>query len=252
MFKLITVVMLAAAHPLFAAEPVRVFAAAGTAPAMKEIAAEFTEETGIQVVFNFANAGTLARQILAGAPFDVFFSANEKWMNCVEAEGATDPETRTVLLKDEMVVIVPKGRSISVDVTRPFGGQTFDGNFALGDQSTPLGIYAKQALTRLGWWEPLQSHLCVGDTVNKALNYVVLDEADAGIVFSSVASCAADRVDIVAVIPAELHRPIRFPIAAAAGAPPEAGRFLEAVRGESACRIFEQYGWTICIPLMKN
>lgn len=251
-------VFLLATLPSFATEPVRVFAAAGTAPAMKEIAAEFTKKTGTRVVFNFANAGVLARQITSGAPFDLFFSANEKWMDVVADAAAIDPETRTVLLENELVIIVPHGKSASpefagllknIGVQAPpafnaWNCQKFTGRFATGDLSTPLGIYAKQAFEKLGWWEPLQGHLCAGDTVNKALNYVALGEADAGVVFRSVAMCAADRVDIVAEIPAELHRPIRFPIAAATDAGPEALRFLKALQQGAAFRSFIKFGWT--------
>lgn len=225
---------------------VRVFAAAGTAPAMKEIAAAFTKETGTPVVFSFANAGVLARQIAAGAPFDLFFSANEKWMDAVEQTGAIDPATRTVLLENELVIIVPSGQAepAAGRFVKPWAGRPFAGRFATGDPSTPLGIYARQAFETLGWWEPLQGHLCAADTVNKALNYVALGEADAGVVFRSVASCAADRVDIVAPIPAALHSPIRFPIAAAAHARRDALEFLAALQQEPARRIFEHYGWS--------
>lgn len=244
MIKFIPILLLTA-QALFAAEPLRVFAAAGTAPAMREIAAEFTAQTGIPVQFNFANAGVLARQILSGAPFDLFLSANEKWMDHVEREQMIAPETRTVLLKDDLVIIVPKGRSVPVDFAKPALGQTFKETLAIGDPSTPVGIYAKQAFMKLGWWDALQKHLCVGDTVNTVLNYVALGEADVGVVFHSIAFCAADRVDVAAVISAELHHPIRFPIAAAA-ASPEAVRFLEIIQQECASSIFEKYGWTLC------
>jgi molybdate transport system substrate-binding protein len=241
---------------LFAAEPLRIFAAAGTAPAMKEIAAGFSKETGIPVVFNFANAGVLARQINAGAPFDLFFSANEKWMDAVGS--LIEESSRVDLLSDRLVLIVPAecrilNREPQSEEVKPLQISEFfirysavpNGRFATGDQSTPLGIYARQAFEQLGWWGPLQGHLCAGDTVNKVLNYVALGEADAGVVFRSVASCAADRVDIVAAIPAELHSPIRFPIAAAADARYEALQFLEAVQQESAQCIFRKYGWSL-------
>lgn len=247
-----------------AAEPLRIFAAAGTAPAMKEIAAEFTEATGVPVAFNFANAGTLARQILSGAPFDIFFSANEKWMNTVCSW--IDESSRVDLLCGDLVLIVPSGkrpseyrvlnneqRTVEVEDLQnsKFPVQYSavpNARFAIGDPSTPLGIYAKEAFEKLGWWEPLQPCFCVGDTVTKVLNYVALGEADAGVVFRSVAVCAADRVDMVAAIPAELHSPIRFPIAAGRNRSPEAQQFLAAAQSAGARRIFKKYGWKTCDP----
>ena len=226
--------------------PLTIYAAAGTAPAMKEIAGEFTRQTGTEIIFNFANAGVLAKQIENGGEANIFFSANAKWMDYAQDKGKIVPETRKVLLENEMVIIVPKGKSVPADFTKPAESQTFESKFAIGDQSTPLGIYAKQAFTKLGWWGPLQTHLCVGETVNKVLNYVVLDEADVGVVFRSVASCVPDKVDIVATVPAELHKPIRFPIAACTASHPQTMAFLDFTESDYAQNIFKKQGWNPC------
>lgn len=226
--------------------PVMVFAAAGTAPAMKAIAGLFEKQTGYHVVFNFANAGVLAKQLGTGVPADLFFSANDKWMDFAVDKAVIRPETRTVLLTNRMVIVVPKGKSVEVDFTQPCDGSVFNGRFACGDLVTPLGIYARQALSQLGWWEPLQSHLCVGDTVQMALNYVAMNEADAGVVFQSVARCSADKVDVVGEIPLTLHQPIRFPVAACKNASAEGLAFLEFLKSEQATVVFEEYGWNRC------
>jgi molybdate transport system substrate-binding protein len=241
MKKLFTLVYIALGVLTSVAEKsaaLQIFAAAGTAPAMKEIAQHYTKTTGIPVVFNFANSGILAKQIAAGASFDLFFSANEKWLNYADDQGFINPATRVTLLKNELVIVVPKGASTDINLSAPKVDR-----FAIGDQATPVGIYAKQAFTKLGCWNALQPHLCVGDTVNKVLNYVALGEADAGVVFRSVAFCAADRVDIVQALPPELHDPIRFPIAAARSASPEAAQFLEFIQSSEARALFEKYGW---------
>ena len=225
--------------------PLMVYAAAGTAPAMKEIGAAFTAQTGIPIVFNFANAGFLARQICQEDKAHVFFSANEKWMDYVEQAGRIEPESRQILLQDVMVVVVPKGKTLAVDLTKPRLEQSFDGWFVIGDQTTPLGIYAKQALTKLGWWETLKPHRVEATTVTAVLNYVVLDEVDAGIVFRSVASCSADKVDIIAEMPEELHKPIRFPVAICKNHHPDSKRFLNFLKSDVAQKVFSQYGWTL-------
>jgi len=225
--------------------PLMVYAAAGTAPAMKEIGAAFTAQTGIPVVFNFANAGFLARQICHEDKAHVFFSANEKWMDYVEQAGRIVPSSRQILLQDVMVVVVPKGKNLAVDLTKPRREQTFDGWFVIGDQTTPLGIYAKQALTQLDWWETLKAHRVEATTVTAVLNYVVLDEVDAGIVFRSVASCSADKVEIVAQMPEELHKPIRFPVAACKNYHPASNRFLGFLKSDVARKAFSSYGWTL-------
>lgn len=225
--------------------PLMVYAAAGTAPAMKEIGAAFTEKTGVPVLFNFANAGALAKQIHEGGTANIFFSANQQWMDYVEKAGKIVPSTRQTLLQDELVLIVPKGKAVSADFTVPKGAQEFTGKFAVGDQSTPLGIYAKQAFTKLGWWEPLQSQLCAADVISKVLNYVVLGEADVGVVFHSVATAAGDKVDIIGTVPAGLHDPVRFPIAACTLANPSTDAFLKFIKSPEAEAAFKKYGWTL-------
>lgn len=222
----------------FATQALHIFTAAGTAPAMKEISNCYTMQTGTPILFNFANAGILAKQITAGAEFDIFLSANEKWMDYVVEQKAIDRSSRFVLLENEMVVIVPKGRSTQIDLTQPFKGR-----FATGDQATPLGIYARQAFMKLHCWKSLEPHLCVGDSVNKTLNYVALGEADAGVVFRSVAYCASNEVDIAYAIPRDLHAPIHFPVAASCTASPEALHFLQFLQSPQAQVCFEKYGW---------
>ena len=226
-------------------EPLCVYAAAGAAAAMKEIGAAFSAATGVPVVFNFANAGVLARQICHEDKAHVFFSANEKWMDYAEEAGKIDSASRQILLQDVMVVVVPEGRELCVDLTKPHLGQDFAGWFAVGDQTTPLGIYAKQALTRLDWWDTLQAHMVEANTVMAVLNYVALGEADAGVVFRSVASCYADKVDVVAEVPTQLHKPIRFPVAACNNPHAYAADFIRFLKSEVARSSFSKYGWTL-------
>ena len=224
-------------------EPLLVFAAAGTASAMKEIAADFTRESGVPVVYNFANAGVLAKQINAGAKAHIFFSANDKWMDAVEQNGRLDSSSRFVLLKNDLVVIVPKGGNIDASVLcapNMFG--KFDGRLALGDESTPVGIYARQSLTRLGWWDSLKGNICCGDTVSKVLYYVALREAAAGVVFRSLAQMS-DKVEIACTLPAKTHDPIYFPIAATTEFHAGSRSFLSFVQGEKAVEVFKKYGW---------
>src|SRR5687767_13141739 len=65
------------------AAEVRVFAAASLTEVLKEVAADYQKAGGDKIVFNFAGSNFLARQIEAGAPADVFFSADEAQMDRV-------------------------------------------------------------------------------------------------------------------------------------------------------------------------
>lgn len=226
------------------AKPVVVFAAAGTAPAMKEIAALFEKETGARVRFNFANAGVLAKQLGSGAAADLFFSANEKWMDFAADKGVIRPETRVDLLSNRLVVVEPRMNTNRRDFRLRERMQSYR-RVAVGDPVTPVGIYTEQALSKCGCWACVASKACRGDTVQKVLNFVALGEADAGVVFQSVAVCSADKVDLVGVIPAELHKPIRFPVAACSGVTADGLKFLAFLKSAPAGEIFEKFGWNV-------
>lgn len=222
---------------------ITVFAGAGTAPVMNRQAEVFTEETGIRVIYNYANAAQLAKQLEAGTPADVFLSANRKWMNYAVEKGCINTSTCSDLLTTDLVIIVPKGRPVDVDFCQPRGEQKFSGRFAIGDPGfSPLGIYAEQSFRKLGWWDELEPHFVTADTINKVLHYVELSEADAGVVFRSVAALS-DNVDVVGVLPANTHKPVRFPVAECRDASPLAVRFIDFLKSPKAADIFTEYGW---------
>ena len=220
-----------------------VFAGAGTAPAMNAIADAFTAQTGIHIAYNYANAAQLAKQLEAGTPADVFLSANRKWMQYAIGKGCINTATCTDLLTTDLVIIAPKNHPLSVDFTKPRQNQTFNGPFAIGDPGfSPAGIYAEQSFRVLGWWDTLKPHLMPADTINKVLHYVELNEADAGAVFRSVAALSK-QIEIMGTLPAETHKPIRFPVAQCADASSEAGRFIQFLKSSEASAIFAAFGW---------
>src|SRR5580700_2017494 len=112
-------VCLLAAFQLHAAQ-VMVFAAASLADSLKQIASDYEKSSGDKVVFNFAASGVLARQIEAGAPADVFISADEKQMDTVAAKGLLVPDSRRNLLGNSLVIVTtPENTTIhsAMDLT---------------------------------------------------------------------------------------------------------------------------------------
>jgi molybdate transport system substrate-binding protein len=224
-----------------------VFCAAGVAPAMRDIGRAFAEQTGVDVMFNFANAGVLAHQLEAGGQADVFLSANAKWMDYAQGKGVVVSDSRFDLLKNRLVIIVPKGHALGVDLSKPYGGTAFAGRFSMGDPKvTPLGIYAKMCFEKLGWWQTLETCSCIADTAPKALSYVELNEADAGVMFESIAR-GSQKVEIVATLSETLHKPIVFPVARCTRATPEAATFLDFLTGEKAREIFNRHYWRMAL-----
>ncbi|STQ13236.1 molybdate ABC transporter periplasmic protein [Enterobacter cloacae] len=98
-------------HALADEGKITVFAAASLTNAMQDIAAAYKKEKNVDVVSSFASSSTLARQIEAGAPADLFISADQKWMDYAVEKKAVDTTTRETLLGNSLVVVAPKSQS---------------------------------------------------------------------------------------------------------------------------------------------
>ncbi|MEM9903179.1 MAG: molybdate ABC transporter substrate-binding protein [Pseudomonadota bacterium] len=228
-----------------------VFAAASTGTALTEIARAWEAETGNDVTLSFAGSSTLARQIAAGAPADVFVSANTAWMDSLAAEGRLAPGTRVDLLGNSLVLIGPAGAA-PVDLTAATGLASRLGTerlaMALVD-AVPAGIYGKAALTALGLWEGISTQVAQTDNVRAALALVAVGATPLGIVYGSDAR-AEPRVSALATFPPESHPPIVYPAAAtAAGDPARARAFLAHLKSAPARAVFEAQGFTPLGPV---
>ncbi len=138
---------------------ITVFAAASLTNAMQDIATQYKKEKGVDVVSSFASSSTLARQIEAGAPADLFISADQKWMDYAVDKKAIDTASRQTLLGNSLVVVAPKAseqKDFIIDSTTNWTSLLNGGRLAVGDpEHVPAGIYAKEALQKLGAWDTL-------------------------------------------------------------------------------------------------
>lgn len=233
-----------------AGEPkVTVFAAASTTNALKEIADAYMKANpGLTVVCNVASSSALARQIEQGAPADIFIAADQDWMDRVEKAGLLKVGSRRDLLANRLVLIAPAGagRQVEITVARGFDiAAAFQGRFAIGDPATvPIGKYAKEAFTKLGWWAALEPRLAPAQDVRAAMRLVELGEAGLGVVYASDARIS-QKVMAVADIPQDLHTPVRYPLAllARAGAPAEA--FAAYLAGAEAAQVWRKLGFAL-------
>jgi len=189
-------------------------AAASLKDGMEEIKPLYQrEKPNIKLTYNFGSSGSLQRQIEQGAPVDVFISAATNKMDILEKQGLLLDNTRKNLLRNEIVLIVPKGKATGI---RDFADLTKDTiqKIAMGEpKSVPAGQYAKQVLTNLKILEQVKSKTIFARDVRQALNYVETGNVDAGIVYLSDAQ-SSSQVKIVATAPAGSHSTILYPIAA--------------------------------------
>jgi molybdate transport system substrate-binding protein len=230
----------------YAEQKVTVFAAASLTNAISDIAAQYEKQKGVKVASSFAASSALAKQIDNGAPADVFISADSKWMNYLQDNNKIDQLSRHDLLSNHLVLIAPKGLSFKVQMDKSFDfAKAFDGKLCTGDlESVPVGIYAKQSLTALGWWSAIKSRIVGTQDVRAALAFVERGECAAGIVYETDAK-VSNKTDIVATFPDASHDPIVYPVAVVAGAQAQAKDFVDYLASPEASAIFSKYGFSL-------
>ena len=240
------ITLLALSTLVMAEQKVTVYAAASLTNAIGEIATQYEKEKGIKVAGSYAASSALAKQIENGAPADVFISADLKWMNYLQDKQKIIVETRRSLLSNKLVLIAPKAQGFKVQTDKSFDlSKAFDGRLCTGDlESVPVGIYAKQSLMSLGWWNNIKSRIVGTQDVRAALAFVERGECSAGIVYETDAKISA-RTEVIATLPADSHDPIVYPVAVVAGAKAEAKDFVEYLSSPQAGSIFQKYGFTI-------
>ncbi len=245
---LLLVVMLIAPLPALA-QNLTMFAAASLTDALKDIAALWVKAGHQPPRLSFGSSSTLARQLEQGAPANLFASADEKWVDYLAQRNLLAADTRTSLLGNDLVLIVPadRGRQVRVDATLDIAGLLGpNGRLATGDpKHVPVGIYAEQALRKLGLWDMVQPRLASTEDVRAALLLVERGEAPAGIVYATDAAVSTGVV-IAGVFPEDSHEPIAYPFAVTrAGDTAEARAFMAFIMGPDARAVFVRRGFKV-------
>lgn len=197
-------------------------------------------------VLSFAASSALARQVEAGAPGDLFISADTEWMDTLAAKNLIRADTRATMLGNSLVLVAPVSSKITLAPVRGFGlaKALGDGRLALADPAVPAGRYARQALEHLNVWDEVANRVAAGDSVRAALALVARGEAPLGVVYATDAE-AEPRVRVVAAFPAESHAPIVYPIALLrASDSEEAAGFRAFLLSPEAVAVFRRYGFT--------
>lgn len=241
-------------HPARAADPLVVFAAASLKNALDDATAAWTKETGQTTRISYAGSNALAKQIEAGAPADLFLSADQAWMDYVERAGQLKPGSRIDLLRNALVLIAPGPKNPGSDpqiALAPDLGTTLKqvlggGKLAMATiDAVPAGKYGKAALEKFGAWDAVKGQVAQADNVRAALLLVARGEAPLGIVYATDAA-ADPSVHVLATFPADSHPPIVYPAALIKESRnPDAATLLSYLRGPAARQAFERQGFTV-------
>jgi molybdate transport system substrate-binding protein len=199
-------------------------------------------------VISLAASSALAHQIEAGAPADVFISADEKWMDDVAGKGLIRAASRVDLLTNSLVLVAPVDSKVKLKIVKgfPLAQALGDSKLATGTvNAVPAGIYARQALIALGVWDQVSGKIAGTDSVRSALALVKRGEATLGVVYGTDAK-AEPGVRVVDVFPAASHDPIRYPAAVlTASTNPDAAGFSKFLQSGAGKAIFRRFGFGV-------
>ena len=232
-----------------------VFAASSLGDVLKDLEVLWETKTGQDLTVALAGSSALARQIDAGAPADVMISANVDWITWLDERARLLPDSLRNIASNELVLIAHDPAAASQEpVTEAFDFPTLlgpDGRLAIAlPEAVPAGIYAREALMRLGLWDGVQDRLAPTDNVRAALALVALGETPLGVVYATDA-VAEPQVSVAGVFPSVLHPPILYPAAVVAESPvPDlATGFVDWLISAEAQAVFAEHGFLPPGPL---
>jgi molybdate transport system substrate-binding protein len=240
----LTVVSLARADaPLIAAASDLQFA-------LEEIADAFESDTGEAVALSFGSSGNFARQIRQGAPYQVYFSADERFVLDLHDDGFTRDEGVLYAL-GRIVIFTPHGSPLEADGELDDLAAALDEarvtRFAIANpQHAPYGMRAEEALRHRGLWDAIVPRLVLGENVSQAAQFAATGNAQGGIIAYSLALAPALAArGEHALIPQVWHSPLRQRMALLTGAGPVAERFYRYLQAPPARAILRGYGFAV-------
>ncbi len=245
---LLAFTILFAGSPVVKAQPrLLVFAAASLKNALEEIGANFELQCDCKIVFSFAGSGTLARQINAGAPADLYISADNKWTRWLQNKKAVLADTTQLIAGNRLVAVVstkatlPPGKEISH--LQYLSNLLKNGRIAMAEpQFVPAGRYARQALEQLGLWQQLSSRMVYGENVRVSLSLAARGDIKSAIVYFSDAKIEP-RVKVAYIFDEQSHDKILYP-ASLVRPGIKANEFMKYLISPPAKKTFDRFGFT--------
>ena len=228
--------------------PPLVLAASSLQESLTAAADTWARKGHVRPVISFAASSALARQIDAGAPADMFLSADQEWMDFLASRGRIRVASRTILATNRLVLIAPASsrQRIAIVPGFPLAAALGKGRLAMADPSAvPAGRYGQQALESLRIWPSVAGRLARAENVRAAMALVARSAAPLGIVYATDAQ-AEPRVKVLAVFPQSSHDRIVYPLALVSrSSSREAEGFRQFLLSGEAKAIFRRYGFGV-------
>jgi molybdate transport system substrate-binding protein len=247
--------LFALSGPFATAQEITVAAAADMSAALPQLVDTYTKKTGQKAKLTFGSSGNLANQIRNGAPFDIFFSADEEYAQQLIADGLASNGTLYRYAVGRLVLWVPANSPLDLSML---------GMKALLDPSVqkiaianpahaPYGRAAAAALRHYGIYDQVSSRLVLGENVSQAAQFVESGNAQAGLIALSHALAPAlkDKGRYWAV-PLDAYPALNQATVVVSRSKQQeaARRFLEFLRGPDATSLLTSYGFSL--PVEKH
>ena len=233
-----------AGHAQAPSTPLIVFAASDLGPPFKLVVSEFERKTGTDVTLVLGSTGMLAQQIRNGAPADVFFAANESFIDALTAENLTLRQSTALYARGRISTVTLRSSALRINDLGDLADPRVRRIAIANPQHAPYGIAAKQALEAAGLWKTLEPRLVFGENVQQAVQFVRSGSAEAGIVARSV----ADTSDLYwKLIDERLHAPLSqtATVLARTKQPAASVAFIEFVNGPQGRIVMRQFGFVL-------
>ncbi|GIU20677.1 molybdate ABC transporter substrate-binding protein [Shewanella sp. MBTL60-007] len=240
---------LAMSKGVLAAQDVPAIAAASSIKfALDDIAKQFTQETGRKVRISYGSSGNFVAQIKHGAPFELFLSADERYIKQLSQAKQT-PDDGVVYAVGLLAIAAPKSSPLTLDPDLNGVKRLMDSKqlkrFAIANpEHAPYGERAEEVLKKLGLWQDIQPNLVFGENVSQAAQFAVSGATQGGLVALSlaVAKPFKARANYV-VIPQEYYTPLSQRMVLTLKAGETAKLFYTYLQSEAAQSVFADYGF---------
>jgi len=225
-------------------------AAASVKFALQDIAEAFQQDTDKSVRISYSSSGNLTRQIQQGGPFELFFSANSRYINQLYQQHKT-LDQGAVYAFGRLVLLTNKNSSLPLDQKLSGVKQAIQAGelqrFAIANPiHAPYGIAAREVLRQLELWELTEPHLVLGENVAQAAQFASSGAAQVGLISYSLALAPALQNSTRSLlIPASLHQPLQQTMVLLNNAGDTARLFFNFMQQDKARSILSRYGYTL-------
>lgn len=221
--------------------PLVLGAASDLRPAFDELGPLYKEQTGQEVKFNYGSSGQLSQQIINGAPFDLFASADISFVDAVIEAGKGQADTKKTYAFGRLTVWSPKGAKSYTDV-----GQLENvKRVAIANpEHAPYGRAAQQALEKAGVYTKIKSRLVLGENIADTQRLAQSGNADVALIALSLAKASDGTWTLV---PESDHKPLEqaLVVTAKGERATQAKRFVDLVSSPEGRKIMTKYGFLL-------